>query len=190
MFYNDSIDIWSKVYFIQAEIGGPIKIGSTDYDSPEKRLEELQTGNPEKLVILHWTTGGKALEFHLHNKFKKYHKFREWFWPEKELLDLIVEFKFEDDFFGRMLSIVDFAKKEGYSLEEDEWKTLVHLSRGAILQTDNLDTKLRYWKILDSYRTYFDKFPSKLRSKRGFTCCTNEGRQPTDLQIKKQFGNA
>lgn len=146
----------------------------------------MQTGNPEKLAIVHWTTGGKALEFYLHKKFEKYHKFREWFWPEKELVDFIEELKFKDDYCGRMLSIVEFAKKEGHPIEKDEWETVVHLSRRAILQTDNLETKLKYWKLLDSYSTYFDNFPSKVRSKRRFMCWTNEGRQSTDLQIKKQ----
>lgn len=74
----------ASVYFIQAGVGGPIKIGSAvDVD---KRLAELQTGCPDLLRIIGTSAGGREAEFALHRKFSAHRIRGEWFYPCPELL--------------------------------------------------------------------------------------------------------
>ena len=74
------------VYFIQAESGGPIKIGKTT-KSIRKRLGSLQTGNVSKLIVL--ATTGKHTEEYLHERFKAWRISGEWFRPVVTLLQWI-----------------------------------------------------------------------------------------------------
>lgn len=113
---------WSKVYFVQGDKGGPIKIGHTD--NIENRLKQMQTGNPDKLVLLHLTNGGKNFEDELHERFSKYHYRGEWFHPSQELLDYINELKLKDENEDRILSIVELALAFGEILSTDEKKLL------------------------------------------------------------------
>jgi hypothetical protein len=76
------------VYFIQAEGGGPIKIGVTT-GSAETRLASLQTGSPVKLRIVTTTPGDPALERKLHHRFAAHRLHGEWFSPAPELLAFI-----------------------------------------------------------------------------------------------------
>ena len=75
------------VYFIQAENGGPIKIGRAQ--SIHYRIRELQTGNPYKLVCRAFVEGGTLLERQLHWKFKEQRLQGEWFDPSDELEQII-----------------------------------------------------------------------------------------------------
>lgn len=65
------------LYFVQAENGGPIKIGLAL--DPEKRLAQLQTGHPERLVLCEvvWVT--RSFERRLHTLFAAYRLHGEWF---------------------------------------------------------------------------------------------------------------
>jgi hypothetical protein len=75
------------VYFIQAGVGGPIKIGcSADAAS---RLATLQVGNPEALRLLATAPGGFAEEATLHARFAAHRLTGEWFRPTLELLAFI-----------------------------------------------------------------------------------------------------
>jgi hypothetical protein len=47
------------VYFIQAESGGPVKIGKST--RPENRLRQLQTSHPVKLLLLAKPTDLQAI---------------------------------------------------------------------------------------------------------------------------------
>jgi hypothetical protein len=51
-----------KVYFIQAGVGGPIKIGEAD--SPEDRLRALQTAHHEQLTLLATVDGVDESDMH------------------------------------------------------------------------------------------------------------------------------
>lgn len=67
-----------RVYFIQvAQPNGPIKIGIAA--DVRKRLEGLQTGNPERLVLLAELAGGVAEEIELHARFDSGRIRGEWF---------------------------------------------------------------------------------------------------------------
>lgn len=119
------------MYFIQGENGGPIKIGVTD--NIDKRLKQMQTGNPEKLILLHLTYGGRNLEEELHLKFSQYLYRGEWFNPAKEILEYIEELKIRDENEQRLLSIVELALAFGEILTANEKKLLQEIVNGAKL---------------------------------------------------------
>ncbi len=77
-----------KIYFIQQNDNGPIKIGYTNNDIAS-RLYELQSANPVKLKILGSFPGGPKDEKEIHKKFKKYKLLGEWFSPDEELIEYI-----------------------------------------------------------------------------------------------------
>lgn len=72
------------IYLIKAK--DKCKIGFSKH--PEKRLKQLQTGNPEVLEIAGVIKGTISDEKQLHNKFKKYKIDREWFRYNKEIKNL------------------------------------------------------------------------------------------------------
>jgi hypothetical protein len=74
------------VYFIQAQSGGPIKIGLTT-KAIEKRLAGLQTSHHQKLICL--ATTQMHAEADLHQKFKSLRLHGEWFKPSVTLLSWI-----------------------------------------------------------------------------------------------------
>lgn len=63
------------VYFIQC--GNYIKIGHAD--DPERRLRELQTGNPNKLELLGYVSGDIVREREIHFTFADFRTDGEWF---------------------------------------------------------------------------------------------------------------
>ncbi|MER6522564.1 GIY-YIG nuclease family protein [Streptomyces sp. NPDC001553] len=67
----------SYVYVIGSAGSTRVKIGTSV--SPEKRLKELQTGNPNRLEVLWHTPGGRELEAQLHQVFAEYRGEGEWF---------------------------------------------------------------------------------------------------------------
>ena len=77
------------IYFIKG--GDFVKIGKSY--SPEKRIKELQTGNPYKLELLktikECSEGGEFEESDLHAKFKKYRVEGEWFEYSDEIKKFI-----------------------------------------------------------------------------------------------------
>lgn len=77
------------VYFVQSGEGGHIKIGTAS-DFP-KRLQALQTGNPERLTVLGTLPGSLSEEADIHDQFSHLRARGEWFRPEPELLDYIKE---------------------------------------------------------------------------------------------------
>lgn len=73
------------VYLIRAG-DGPIKIGVAI--DPQKRLSEIQVGNPLKLELLASVPGDQNTERLLHRKFSAHRMSGEWFSPEPELLEV------------------------------------------------------------------------------------------------------
>jgi len=71
----------TSTYFIQADSGGPVKIGKTG--NPEQRLKDMQTGSPVKLMIIHIIN--EDVESQMHRRFAKHRIHGEWFKPEGEL---------------------------------------------------------------------------------------------------------
>lgn len=79
-----------RVYFARSGVRGPIKIGRTVYPV-ERRLKELQIGNPRKIELLGWCFGGADLEASLHAEFAHLHLQGEWFQSSPELTATIRE---------------------------------------------------------------------------------------------------
>jgi hypothetical protein len=72
-----------SVYFIQAETGGPIKIG---YAADElKRFQNIQTSHHETLVLRHAILGDIETERSIHKRFRQWRIRGEWFFPGPEL---------------------------------------------------------------------------------------------------------
>lgn len=90
------------VYFVQAGVGGPIKIGFS-WD-PVERMGQLQASNPHPLSLLAEIPGSYELEREYHVRFKDGHILREWFLPETpglaEEIDRIVEISLEAEIIG------------------------------------------------------------------------------------------
>jgi hypothetical protein len=78
------------VYFLKSEVIGSIKIGFCKENNIQQRLEILQIGSADKLIIL-LTIPDATLRYEaeLHRKFKHLHIRSEWFSPGAELLEFI-----------------------------------------------------------------------------------------------------
>jgi hypothetical protein len=77
----------SVVYFVQAESGGPIKVGTTD--RMRKRLTVLQSSCPVRLRVLATMPGGRDEEIALHIRFDRQRLHGEWFEPHDDLIGFI-----------------------------------------------------------------------------------------------------
>jgi hypothetical protein len=88
-----------RIYFVQAGKGGPIKIGLAG--DVVRRLNSLQTANPETLFLLATALSGARRVFReealIHRTFSAFHVAGEWFRPEPELLDFIESLTFQSD---------------------------------------------------------------------------------------------
>lgn len=118
-----------SVYFIQAEMGGPIKIG---YAADEfKRFATIQTGYPDKLVLCHAIVGDIETERAIHNRFRKCRLRGEWFYPTPELVKFARAKADLTGFWAKQMELVD-ALVAGFASCGD-------LQPDAILVHDALD---------------------------------------------------
>lgn len=76
------------IYFIQAEQGGPVKIGYTTGETIAARLSSLQTSCPFPLRVLRTMPGTTQDERALHARFADARLHGEWFHPTDELIAL------------------------------------------------------------------------------------------------------
>lgn len=76
------------IYFVQAEIGGPVKVGYTGGE-PAERIRDLQCGSPFKLRLLGTIEGNQAAERALHKRFAEHRLHGEWFRPCREIRELV-----------------------------------------------------------------------------------------------------
>lgn len=67
------------IYFVKA--GQFLKIGISE--NPEKRVRELQIGNPHKLELLGTIPGDEQDETEIHNAFSDHHSHGEWYFYSK-----------------------------------------------------------------------------------------------------------
>ena len=66
-----------SLYIIQSDVTGMIKIGRSK--NPQKRLKQLQTGNPNKLKIIAEFKGEGWKEKIIHERLRMYRLEGEWF---------------------------------------------------------------------------------------------------------------
>lgn len=76
-----------SVYFIKRVSDGLIKVGFSD--DPKRRLQQLQTGQPDRLEMILVIRGGMELERTLHIRWRHLNVGGEWFKPHRELLSYI-----------------------------------------------------------------------------------------------------
>jgi T5orf172 domain len=67
-FWTSRLENPTFIYFIQSGEDGPIKIGFSN--RPDRRLPELQTGNPRELILRHVIPGDTSVERQLHTRFE------------------------------------------------------------------------------------------------------------------------
>jgi len=69
------------IYLLKSEDNGYYKIGKTI--NPEKRIKSLQTGNPEKIIIISKVNVesrfSSKIETAMHSQYSYAHKNGEWF---------------------------------------------------------------------------------------------------------------
>ena len=92
-----------KIYFLCSD--NKIKIGYTA-GSVDRRIQQLNTGSPNKIYKLGWMEGNKEKEKQLHVMFSRY-RIRsngEWFLGVQEIIDYINKVNQEPNIF---IDIVD-----------------------------------------------------------------------------------
>jgi len=89
--YDSREKTQNKIYFIQAEAGGLIKIGITH--NLKVRFNNLKNSCPIPLKILATIDGSADKEIELHERFATHRKHGEWFEPCPEILQLIEQIK-------------------------------------------------------------------------------------------------
>ena len=77
------------VYFVEAGVGGPIKIGWTQ--DIDRRIAELQTANAHKLTLLGTVPGTMDREAALHARFSHLRLEAEWFRNSEEIHEFLRE---------------------------------------------------------------------------------------------------
>lgn len=77
------LDDADVIYFVQAEEGGPVKIGRTK--DPKARLASLQTGSAVPLVVRRLFAGGARAEAEIHERLDDYRLGGEWFSPSRDV---------------------------------------------------------------------------------------------------------
>jgi hypothetical protein len=87
-FWQSRLTSAEFVYFIQAGEHGPVKIGLSN--KPQRRIGQLQTGNPDELILRHVVPGTRDLEGRLHHRFRPALIRGEWF--GREYLPVILAF--------------------------------------------------------------------------------------------------
>ena len=88
------------------------KIGATSYNV-EKRLSELQTGNPKKLEVIgsYRVKNKLTTEKFLHKKFKEKNILGEWFkLDQKEITDILIE-KFNIENHNKPTELLDWEEE-------------------------------------------------------------------------------
>lgn len=77
------------IYFMQADIGGPIKIGYCGEDKLDQRVKALQTYCPFPLVVRKTIPGAsRGIEKRLHRAFAPERLHGEWFYASPMLVAL------------------------------------------------------------------------------------------------------
>ncbi|BCK29655.1 GIY-YIG nuclease family protein [Vibrio cholerae] len=77
------------LYFIQGQTLSHVKIGYSTSRSLFKRLKELQTGSPDKLILLSVKLVSRADEAELHKRFSNSRLHGEWFSYTEDLQEYI-----------------------------------------------------------------------------------------------------
>lgn len=120
------------IYFIRAVGLRLVKIGYT-HSHPIRRLENLRTGSPVRLIGMALMVGDKSTESAIHNKFDRDRSHGEWFRLSVELKDFIElnAKKWRRTGLGEFLSPEEReAAKRAEEAQDEELKRVLYLVRG------------------------------------------------------------
>jgi hypothetical protein len=114
-------EIIGKIYFVQLEDWGPIKIGWTE--DLNRRIDELNHNSPFRVRLLASLEETKPKEGELHQKFSAVRIVgkKEWFWPVQALL-------ISSGHYRNRLAVHDPDATSGRAEYEliRNWRSLVH----------------------------------------------------------------
>jgi hypothetical protein len=141
----------SKIYFIQVQPGGPIKIGITDGD-PSYRMSDLQTGCPWPLDLIGAITGSFGHELALHRRFSTIRMQGEWFQPTSELVATIQEM-LAPGFSFPVITEVQSASQEAFARiidlfgRPEDFANAIGIPKShARIMRGRCSIPLRYWR--------------------------------------------
>lgn len=102
------------VYFILSEQSKSVKIGYSS--TPEKRLDNLQTGSPVQLKLIGKLQATKSDEASFHAHYQEYRTHGEWFALPQDEIDAIVrdygvEQRLPSRFYGRGRGMSPFQRR-------------------------------------------------------------------------------
>ncbi len=120
------------VYFIQGEQTKRIKIGRTT--SVINRLQSLQSGSPDKLIVLKVLVNAKS-DAEYHAQFRDDQVYGEWFKPSEDLLAFIAglpESKFDGLTYAPRNSSVEVIKRQSHYTPHSN-PQLVHETRQSTM---------------------------------------------------------
>lgn len=132
-------DLLSYTYLIKSDSRGLYKIGKAK--NPEKRLLELQTGNPDTLILSNKCIGGFSLEKYLHNRYSHRNEKGEWFNLSTEDIRGI------EDLFNEINSI-EFVKLLNLEINVDEkilqWIKKIKKKFGPVMEKGSGNSTKEY----------------------------------------------
>lgn len=93
------------IYFIYDPGSNCIKVGYSK-NSPKNRLDSLQCGNPNKLVLIGWFDGTQDDELYIHKKLSEYkcEGGSEWFYANYIVIDFVRK-KIESEKYNSFINI-------------------------------------------------------------------------------------
>lgn len=85
--------IGGYIYLIENTVGEEVRYKIGYAGNIEKRLKQLQTGNPGlmNVVRIYKTSWGRILEKTLHDKYSKFNIQNEWFILNKQQIDTFIK---------------------------------------------------------------------------------------------------
>ncbi len=151
------------IYFVQGESGGPIKIGYTK--NIEKRLTLLQSGYPDRLILLASMAGTEENEEAIHIELQQYRLRGEWFSPHENVLEKVKainncqEVIQKGDYTKKTCAILRIKEVEAFrekGLTAEELGCLVYLIPHVELGTGKLvygrkKQNMKYKNIVDIF---------------------------------------
>lgn len=108
------------VYVVQAETGGPVKIGYSREGGLKSRVASLQTGNPYKLRVVHTEPGSVEDERELHRTFRRYRMSGEWFRAHYELQERFPDIVYEHEDVSEASVMYDKGYSDGWERGYDD----------------------------------------------------------------------
>ena len=140
------------IYFIFDPGSQCVKIGYTSGETARSRLDSLQTGNPNKLILLGQRQGDKRLESRIHSELEKYkcQGGSEWFAWCDVVREKIQSLMREKNVMNKTSSIfLDSLFNSIQFVPQSRAEDMVGSKNILFITAYQTDTFTRYYKISD-----------------------------------------